>query len=139
MNRDFRVGQSNELIKGERIYDLHNCFDFDGLDVSEDGELRLNFKPNTTHGGGYSSVLVFAQGVDRVAVSPDFGPTTVKDLEEIGYKSPSDEDDNWLLSQKQATLADDLFFRFNGGHYVRFHSRRASLIETPTISDSPPS
>jgi hypothetical protein len=72
-------------------------------------------------------------------VSPDFGPTTVKDLEEIGYKSPSDEDDNWLLSQKQATLADDLFFRFNGGHYVRFHSRRASLIETPTISDSPPS
>jgi hypothetical protein len=129
MNLDFRVGQSNELIKGERIYDLHNCFDFGGLDVSEAGELRLTFKPNTIHGGGYSSVLVFAQGVDRLAVSSDFGPTTVEYIEEIGYKSPDDADDNWLLSQKQATPSDDLFFRFNDGHYVRFHSKSASLIE----------
>lgn len=137
MNRDFRVGQSNELIKGERIYDLHNCFDFDGLDVSEAGELRLTFKPSAIHGGGYSSVFVFAQGVDRLTVSSDFGPTTVKDLEEIGYKSTDDEDDNWLLTQKQATPSDDLFFRFNDGHYVRFHSESTSLIETPTASDPP--
>ena len=88
MNRDFRVGQSNELIKGERIYDLHNCFDFDGLDVSGIGELRLSFKPNTIHGGGYSSVLVFAQGLDRLAVSPDFGPRTVKHLERLATKHP---------------------------------------------------
>lgn len=139
MNRDFRVGQSNELIKGEQIYDLHNCFDFEGLDISGTGEVRLTFKPNTIHGGGYSGVLVFAQGVDRLAVSPDFGPTTVKDLEEIGYKPPGDEDDNWLLNQNQAALSDDLFFRFNDGHYVRFHSERASLIETSIALDSPPS
>lgn len=132
MNRDFRVGQSNELIKGERIYDLHNCFDFDGLDVSEAGELSLTFKPSAIYGGGYSNVLLFAQGVDRLALSSDFGPTTVRDLEEIGYKSPGDEDDNWLLSQEQATPSDDLFFRFNDGHYVRFHCKSVSLIETPT-------
>ncbi len=135
MIRDFRVGQSNELIKGERIYDLHNCFDFGGLDVSETGELRLAFKPSATHGEGYSSVVVFAQGVDRLAMSPDFGPTTVKYLEEIGYKSTGDEDDNWLLSQKQAPSSDDLFFRFNDNHFVRFHSKSASLIETPAASD----
>lgn len=129
MRLDFKVGQSNELIKGERIYDLHNCFDFDGIEVSEAGELRMTFKPIDIYGGGYSNVLVFAQGVDRLAMSSDFGPTTVKDLEEIGYKSPGDEDDNWLLSQKQATPSDDLFFRFNDGQYVRFHSKSASLIE----------
>jgi hypothetical protein len=139
MNCDFMVGQSNELIKGSRIYDLHNCFDFDGLDVSKAGELRLTFKPNAIHGKGYSSVFVFAQDIDRLAVSPDFGSMTVKDLEEIGYKSSGDEDDNWLLVQNQATSSDDLFFRFNGGHYVRFHCRCASLIEAPTASDSPPS
>ncbi len=132
MNRDFRVGQSNELIKGERIYDLHNCFDFDGLDVSEAGDLSFTFKPNAIYGGEYSRLLVFAQDVDRLAVSPNFGPTTVKYLEEVGYKSPGDEDDNWLLSQKQSTRADDLFFRFNDGHYIRFHSKHASLIETPS-------
>lgn len=137
MNRDFRVGQSNELIKGDRIYDLHNCFDFDGLDVSKAGELRLTFKPNPVHGGGYSSVLVFAQGMDRLALSSDFGPTTVKYLEEIGYKSPGDEDDNWLLSQEQATPSDDLFFRFNDGHYVRFHSESVSLIEMSKASELP--
>lgn len=139
MNRDFRVGQSNELIKGGHIYDLHNCFDFDGLDVSEAGGLCLTFKPNVTHGNVYSSVRVIAHGVDRLVVSSGFGPTTVRDLEEIGYKSFGDEDEDWLLSQSQATLSDDLFFRFNDGHYIRFHSRSASLIETPRSLESPPS
>jgi hypothetical protein len=139
MNRDFRVGQSNELIKGERIYDLHNCFDFDGLELSKPDELRLFFKPNPIHGRGHTKVLVYAQGVDRLSLSSGFGPKTVKDLEEIGYKSPGDDDDNWLLSQKQADPYDDLFFRFNDGHFVRFHSKSALLIETSAASDSPPS
>jgi len=128
MNRDFSVGQANELIKGEKIYDLHNCFDFSGLNIAP-GLLGLSFRPNEIHGEGSSCILVFAEGVNRFAVSPDFGRSTVKHLEEIGYKSPGDEDDHWLLRQNQAALSDDLFFRFNDGHYVRFHSERASLVE----------
>ena len=136
MDKDFRVGQAIELIKGERIYDLHNCFDFDYLAILEDGDLRLAFKPNASHGGGYAHVFVCAKGVDHFVVSPNFGPTTVHHLEGIGYKSCGDEDDNWLLSQSQATVTDDLFFRFNDGHYVRFRSHSASLIETPPTPDS---
>lgn len=139
MDKDFNVGQDNELIKAGRIYDLHNCFDFDYLAILQGGKLRLAFRPSATHGGGYSPVLVYAQGVDHFGISANFGPATVSHLEEIGYKSHGDEDDNWLLSQSQATDTDDLFFRFNDGHYVRFNCQSASLIETSAASDFPPS
>lgn len=136
MNRDFTVGHSNELIKGDRIYDLHNCFDFYGLDTSSPAELRIIFKPNAIHGTGHKIVSIFAEGLDRLEVSSNFGPSTAKDLEEIGYKSPTDKDDNWLLSETQATPSDDLFLRFNDGHYIRFHSKSTSLIEAFASSDS---
>jgi len=131
MKRNFSIGNSNELIKGDRFYDLHNCFDFGGIDVSVRGELLLVFKPNPIYGHGYSIVLVFAQGVDRLAFSSDFDPAAIEDLDEMGYKSPGDEDDNWLLTQEQATDADDLFFGFNDLHFVRFYSKQVSLIELP--------
>ena len=136
MDKNFIVGQANELIREGRIYDLHNCFDFDYLTILEDGDFRLAFKPNASHGGGYTPVLLCAKGVNHFEVSPNFGPTTVHHLEEIGYKSCGDEDDNWLLNQSQATVADDLFFRFNDGHYVRFLSLSVSLTETPPTPDS---
>jgi hypothetical protein len=133
MDKDFIVGQANELIKGDITYDLHNCFDFDQLTIFGNGEFNLAFKPSVTYGDMYSPILLHAEGVNRFELSHNFGPATIKHLEEIGYKSRDDEDDNWLLRQSQATAADDIFFRFNDGHYVRFHSERAWLIERAEI------
>ena len=129
MHKDFRVGQANELIKESRVFDLHNCFDFSSLTISGAGVLILTFKPNPSHGAGYSGVTLKAQSVDYLEISPRFASTTLCDVEEIGYKSRGDHDDNWLLNESQASPADDLFFRFNGGHYVRFHCEQATLIE----------
>jgi hypothetical protein len=133
MNKDFIVGQANELIKGDITYDLHNCFDFDRLTILGNGELFLAFKPSVGYGDVYSPILIHAKDVDRFASSQNFGPATIKHLEEIGYKSSDDEDDNWLLRQSQATAMDDIFFRFNDGHYVRFHCEHAWLIERAEI------
>lgn len=131
MNKDFTVGQANELIKGGRVYDLHNCFDFVGLTISGAGGVSLMFKPNATHGGGYTGITVQAESLNHLEISPQFGAFSVNDVEEIGYKSRGDNDDNWLLSESQATSSDDLFFRFNNGHFVRFHGERVLLIEAP--------
>jgi hypothetical protein len=139
MNKDFKVGQANELIKESRVFDLHNCFDFSSLTISGACVLILTFKPNTNHGAGYSGVTLQAQSVDYLEISPRFGSTRLRDLEEIGYKSRGDHDDNWLLNESQATAADDLFFRFNDGHYVRFHCERATLIEESPTPEAPPS
>ena len=111
------------------MFDLHNCFDFDWLAIHGNGDIRLAFIPNVTHGGGYLPIVIHAKSVKRFGLSHNFGPATVTDLDEIGYKSSDDNDDNWLLSQSQATDKDDMFFRFNDGHYVRFHSEHAWLIE----------
>ena len=127
MDKDFTVGQANELIKGDVIYDLHNCFDFDGLMIRGNAQCCLAFKPIINFRDTHPSIIIFAKAVDRFVVSDNFGSATITHLEEIGYKSFDDDDDNWLLRQSQATRADDLFFRFNDGHYVRFHGEFAWL------------
>lgn len=139
MNKNFTVGQTNELIKEARVYDLHNCFDFAGLAISGAGGISLTFKPNASHGEGYSGIAVQAESLDYFEISPQFGSMTVSDVEEIGYKSRGDDDDNWLLNESQSTPADDLFFRFNDGHYIRFHCERVQLIDAPLTPDPPPS
>lgn len=135
MNKNFKVGQSNELIKEGRIYDLHNCFDFDGLLITGKGVIILMFRPNDSYGVGYSAITIRAQSVDHFEVSPHIGAFIVSDIEEIGYKSRDDNDDNWLLNENQATTADDLYFRFNDGNFVRFHSESVLLFEAPATPD----
>lgn len=140
MRKNFRVGQANELIKDDRIYDLHNCFDFECLVVSGGGDIELVFKPNPEHGEGYSRIAVRVQSVDYLEISPQFGAARITDIDEIGYKLREDRDDSWLLTEIQATEKADVFIRFLGGHFVRFHGEDASLLElhTSPAFDSPP-
>ena len=98
MDKDFTVGQANELIKGDVIYDLHNCFDFDGLMIRGNAQCCLAFKPIINFRDTHPSIIIFAKAVDRFVVSDNFGSATITHLEEIGYKSFDDDDDNWIAS-----------------------------------------
>jgi hypothetical protein len=129
MDKDFEVGQSNELIKLGRIYDLHNCFDFCSLVIFGSGDIQILFNPNKDHGADYSSVQIHVQFVEYFDISPHF-VLKAHDLEEIGYKSPGDQDDNWLLSETQASNTDDMFFRFNDGQFIRFRGKKVLLTES---------
>lgn len=140
MQKDFSIGQSNELIKDGRIYDLHNSFDFESLVVSGCRDIRLVFKPNVDHGKTHSRIAVQIQSVDYFEISPQFGASIICDIDEVGYKFREDRDDSWLLTENQANEAADMFVRFQGGHHIRFHGGRALLVDLPLCSDpdSPP-
>ena len=126
MNKSFEVGQSNELVREDGHFDLHNQFDFVGLTIGADRTARLLFRPNPEHGGDNPPVLVEFRDVDYLELSPGFGTRPVLGLDEMGYMSPEQEEDDWLMTESQATNADHLLFRLFCDH-VRIHAREARL------------
>jgi len=127
--KNFHVGQSIELIKDGRAFDLHNCFDFKGACFVPDRGLRITFEPNLEFGVGFSTIHIEATGIDYFAVSPGFFSAQIDYLDEIGFKSPQDQNDNWLLMEGQTAQADHFFFRFSENHFIRFHALHVVLIE----------
>jgi hypothetical protein len=127
MEKKFELGQSNEILKGGRIYDLHNMYDFTGIYVGANRDVHISFQANAEQGRGQPSLALVFSGVDYLEFSPGFGARAVQDLDELGYKSPDDRDDEWLLTEQQATPGDHLFLRFGGGDFIRVHSQQARL------------
>jgi hypothetical protein len=130
MNKSFEIGQSNELIKDGSIYDLHNLYDLIGIVLkTKDRRLQLLFEPNPEYGKGQRPVSLSFEGIDYLEFSPNFGAQFISGLDEVGYKSPRDHDDEWLMNEQHTTSDDHLFFRMDGGDFVRLHCRHADLIE----------
>ena len=129
MNKNFHVGQSNELVKDGCVYDLHNCFDFESITILGDRRLLISFKPNLVYGVEQSRIVIEVHDLDYLEASPQFGTEVVYDLDEIGYKSPQDRDDLWLLNEAQSSEDAHLFFRFIEGHFIRFHGSVVTLCE----------
>lgn len=134
MKKDFEIGQSNEVIKSEKIYDLHNSYDYVGLILkSKERQLQILFEPNSEYGKGNLSVSFVFKSLNYLEFSPNFGTKVVSGLDEMGYKSPSDRDDNWLLSPQQASSDDHLFFRLENGDFIRVHSKHAFVVEATNV------
>lgn len=133
MIRDFKIGQSNELVKNGKVFDLHNCFNFAGLILQANRKLILVFSPDDKHGNGLRPVSLEFRSIAYLAFSRNFGADQMHDLDELGYKAPADQDDRWLLSETQAGPDDHFFFRFSGGHHVRVFSEQALLFEGQNV------
>lgn len=128
IKKNFVVGQSNELIKENVLYDLHNLYDYVGCVLSSTSRFWVFFEPNSTYGTKQIPIAIEFEGLIFLEFSPNLGVGHVQDLEEMGYKSPDDRDDNWLLTEEQANGADHLFFRFSGA-FIRVNSIVAFLRE----------
>jgi hypothetical protein len=107
-------------------FDLHNLFDFEGLFLGSDRTATLRFVPNVSFGNDQPSVHLEFRHLSVLVLSPGFGTSEVVDLEEMGYMSPDQSDDSWLLSEHQADESAHLFFRFSSGS-IRICAESASL------------
>ncbi len=130
MEKTFSLGQSNELIKAGKIYDLQNLYNFVGLVLKgKERQLQILFEPNLDSGNKGSSVSLVFDEIDYLELSPNFGSRVITGLDEMGYKSPDDRDDEWLLSEQQSTLDDHLFVRLDGADFIRVHCKHADIVE----------
>lgn len=129
MEKDFHIGQSNELVKGSALFDLHNQYDYSGYLLISTRRLYLFFSPNPIHGACQVPIAIEFEGVNFLELSPAFVMDDVTDLMEMGYKAPFDHDDNWLLREEQSGAADHLYFRFAKAAFIRICSQRAYLHE----------
>ena len=128
MNKNFKIGQSNELIQDDESFDLHNCYDFVKV-ILEEEKVLLFFEANSEYGKGLPSIRIKFVDVSYFSASPDFDKFGVFDLDEMGYKNPSDFDDKWLLNEEQANTGDHILFRFIGGQFIRVFSSKAELTK----------
>lgn len=135
MEKNFKVGQSNELIQGEDLFDLHNCYDFTEIHL-EGRKASLGFEPNPDHGNNLPPLIIKFSGLSYFSASLDFCRFVQSDLDEIGYKSANDFDDKWLLSEDQAEKNDHIFFRFIGGQFIRMLASKAELFRIRNNSSS---
>ena len=135
MKKGFEIGQSNEIIKAGKIYDLHNLYDFIGVVLkAKDRRFQILFEPNPEYGKGQLPISLSFEEIDYLEFSPNFGTRVVSGLDEMGYKNPEDRDDEWLMDEQQATCNDHLFFRMDGGDFIRVHCQYADLVEAAKLT-----
>lgn len=128
MRKTFSLGQSNELIQDGRVYDLHNFYRFSGFFYEVKGKrLQIRFDRISGKFQGASSIVLLFLEVNYLELSPNFGEKEIDGIDEIGYKSPTDRDDEWLLGESQANIDDHLFLRLDEGYFIRVHSKYAEL------------
>ncbi len=130
MRKEFIVDQSNALIKDGKIFDLHNSYEFTGIVLKgQERLLKILFKPTIEQGGERKPISIIFEFIDFLELSPNFGTRIISGLDEIGYKSPTDRDDEWLLDEQQSTPDDHLFFRMDNDDYIRVHCQHCDVCE----------
>ncbi len=130
MKKNFQLGQSNEIIKDGIIFDLHNCYDFKKITLQgAERSLKIFFQPSHSYRDKIHPVYFFFSFLNYLEFSPGFGTRSISNIDEIGYKTSGDQDDEWLLSEEQSTLEDHLFFRLSKIDFIRVHSHKAFFNE----------
>ena len=135
MTTPFRVNDSISISVGEKYYDLHNFFDFCGMETNEKGTmLTLLFLRNPKFAEqvpGNKGIRLIFRDVTCVEKSPGVEKGNIKNLDEIGFKNPTDKNLDWLVESIKSAPEDHIVFRFEGDEYIRFHSntRLAEISE----------
>jgi hypothetical protein len=128
VEKDFRIGESNELVHCEETYDVHNLYDFAGVSIGRKSELSVSFIPNPEYGENMPSLTLWFSDIDYLEFSEGLGTQVIFGIEEFGYKAPGDRDDDWLGREEHAEAEDHLFMRLTGDEFIRVHAKRATLI-----------
>jgi len=137
MKRCFKIAQANEVVVEGKVYDLHNFFDLSAV-ASFPGEkcFRVCFRrcyPADLPAEERVEVCIEISNPHRVEVSADILRGERRDLDELGYKAPMDDDIEWLVAEEKSLEDYDLVLRFVGGGYIRLGGAvaKAFLIRRP--------
>ena len=129
MKKNFLIDQAIALSCGDQYFDLHNRYDFQGFSFDiKTKTMLLKFKRSIEISESKNCILIIKFfDVDYFELSKSFTLHTTSHLEELGYKSPSDRDHDWLVNENKSTSTDHMFFRFADDQYIRIRSKWAEI------------
>jgi len=131
MDRNFTVEQEIELQVGEEWFDLKNVYFFHSVALdAASGRVRLIFEGHSDSGQpdvvGKKVAVCFDQ-LTYFTFSEGFASKVNTELSRIGFKNPTDFDDDWLLSDEQSDAGDHLLFCLSNDEFIRAHANKAVL------------
>jgi hypothetical protein len=133
---NFAIDSSIELTSDGLIWDLHNCGNFEGLDLLVDQNSVLmkwtEAYPWSGHGNNFSGVNLFFRDLYflEIGARDDELPLTEDTcVAELFQVTPEGRDkDPRLRSLHEWTNDFHIFFRFRGGRTIEIGSRTVQLI-----------
>ena len=109
--------------------DLYNCFGLHSFYFNRlKSEFSIIFFPLPEWTKRTKFVQIDFSDLDYFQIS-DLTYDDLTGIEEIGYKTPGDEDYDWLLSEEQAQEFDHIFIRLINFGFIRIHSKMARVFE----------
>lgn len=137
MIRNFRIVDAVAIQVGSVFADLHNHFDLSSLDIDFAAKTVRILFTRTIDAQNYSScrrlALDFAD-VDYLCVHLGKGGDVWSNVEEMGYKEPSDFNHDWLMNDAKAGVAEHFFLRLADDRFVRVHGSTALALPDPVLS-----
>jgi hypothetical protein len=113
-------------------FDLHSFFSLVGFVVNPvNGTVLLEFRSIKEFIDKAHDVQILKLEFSEIGYlefSPGFCTNTTDSLEEFGFKSPDDRDDNWLKTLEQAEPGDHLFVRLSSLEFFRVHCSETRVI-----------
>ena len=131
MKKNFSVADAVAIQVDNDYYDLHNDFDLSLFEADFAKKvLRLTFsrvRESEKIERGTDITLTFHE-VDCLMVSAGVLGKLIREIVEIGYKSPDDFDHDWLMKEGQTSIGDHFFLRLAGDEFIRVHSKEVQMV-----------
>jgi hypothetical protein len=132
MLADFSFEGSVGIRYAGKHFDLHSFFSIARLSVNpKEGTVLLEFesiKEFMDRAHGVRTLGLEFSGITYIELSPKICTNVSDSLEEFGFKSPSDRDDNWLKDVEQSDSDDHLFIRLSSLEFIRIQCATARVI-----------
>lgn len=124
MVKNFQLGQSIELILDEHCFDLHNCYNLEEISIL-DNKVVFRFEPDIDFGKTLPPILISFIRPTFLTIDHTLLGSSLRYLDQMGYKNPNDFDEEWLLEEKEASEEDHFLFQFVNGSTIRIFAEQA--------------
>jgi hypothetical protein len=124
MKRNFKIEHGVEIWKDYIFIDLHNLYELNKIILSKANKLLYiifcrNKYPEPKSLKLPSKTMFVFRGIQHIEISDNFYNRDIKQLEEIGFKSPNDQNLDWLIPEAKSEKDDHIIFRFEEDEYIR--------------------
>lgn len=135
MKTNFRIKDNHALIYNEYFIDLHNCFDFVGVDSWVENEILIKFKKSEGEWVGkdeFTKVVFVCVGLNYHNFENKSNDKDDWDtVNYISFSSPKLRDsENTFESKVTPEFGDDFILGFENGSCFRVNCEQLTLVAT---------